>query len=251
MATTFGLLAACGGEDDPAAGDGDGDTVAPGDGDGTTTGDGDMMTAGDGDDTTSTGGTTATSTGGTTSTSTGGTTTVVDLKGETCATPAPLNDHFQPTGWMGDDTAIGIDGEGDPCEERSSEGAVGDCYKVTLGDGTGAQGWAGVFWQHPNNNWGDAPGCDFSDGPTVSFMAKGAVGGEAVGFSANGMPMAPDVTLTDQWVEYTIDLSQSSEADNIWGALSFSATTETTQTFYIDDIYIGDRSGGMGGASAN
>ena len=62
---------------------------------------------------------------------------------------SPKN-HFIPSGWMGDYGDIKYD-------NASREDAyLGDsCIKIIY-NGKAAQGarWAGIFWQHPANNWG-------------------------------------------------------------------------------------------------
>lgn len=243
-AASLSLLVACSSElpDEGSA------TRANGDGDGDVANTGGAAASSGG---ASSSGGVPTSAGGTPTTGTGG--APVTATGDTCAHPAPLNDFYQPSGWMGDQTAIALDAVGDPCEERSSGAAVGDCYKVAVSPGIGADGWAGIFWQNQQDNWGDTgiAGCDLSDEPTITFMAKGAVGGEEVSFFAAGIPddTLPPTVLTAEWQEYSIDLGLSSTAANMWGAFGFSLADEPGGTFYIDDIYIGGAGLGAGGAA--
>jgi hypothetical protein len=42
------------------------------------------------------------------------------------------------------------------------------------------KGWAGLYWQHPDNNWGDEPGVDLTGAKRISFYARGERGGEIV-----------------------------------------------------------------------
>jgi hypothetical protein len=51
------------------------------------------------------------------------------------------------------------------CKARPG-GALGNCYRFTYS--VGEEKWAGVYWQHPANNWGSRPGR--SIGTTFSGM---------------------------------------------------------------------------------
>ena len=85
--------------------------------------------------------------------------------------------HFAPSGWMGDYGDIKID---DGSLEDPADGKT--CIKVSY-NGKAAQGanWAGIYWQHPANNWGDKPGgFDLSNMKRLTFWARGAQGGEKI-----------------------------------------------------------------------
>src|SRR5690606_20233923 len=140
------------------------------------------------------------------------------IMGESYPLPAPLNEYYQPFGWMGDLTAIQLDPEKDGCEDRAVASPAGDCYKLKIDSSAARPGWTGIFWQTAQDNWGDVPACDFSaEAPTVTFWAKGAEGGEVVSFFASDIPMGtlPPTALTDEWTEYTIDLSDSTNLLNM------------------------------------
>ena len=54
------------------------------------------------------------------------------------------------------------------------------CIRV---DYQAGDGWGGVVWQSPANDWGDAPGgFDLTGAKALTFWARGAKGGEAVDF---------------------------------------------------------------------
>jgi hypothetical protein len=86
-----------------------------------------------------------------------------------------------------------------------------------IGGGPG-QGWAGAFWQYPQNNWG-APGGYLippSSTAKVTFWARGSIGHEAVRFfSGEGstFPCADiptsqlNAVLSTQWQKFTIDMT--------------------------------------------
>lgn len=163
---------------------------------------------------------------------------------------------------------IGYTTIGDACSPdgvgRSSPNAKGGCWKVTftpfpkaiepgpgqtsiVGGGEG-YGWAGAFWQYPENNWGTlGGGYPIPPGATtISVWARGSEGGEMVRlFTGEGLgDPCSDYTVTTQaqqeygvgqgvrlasppaWERYTIDITGlnylrriSSEAKS-WGATS-------------------------------
>ena len=48
---------------------------------------------------------------------------------------------------------------------------------------TASDGWGGVVWQNPANNWGDKPGgWNLTGAKKLSFWARGDKGGEKVTF---------------------------------------------------------------------
>ena len=93
---------------------------------------------------------------------------------------APAN-HFVPSGWMGDLGDITF-----------NDAAVNSCAGTTaisIGySAQGGQGWAGIYWQEPEDNWGAVPGVGFDLSPynTLVFCARGAVGGERVELGMGG-----------------------------------------------------------------
>jgi hypothetical protein len=155
-----------------------------------------------------------------------------------------LNAKFVPSGYEGDAATAGaIPGaismpppaaDNSCAGSRSSPAALGSCHTVIYTPlapctpiaypvGATTQGWAGVVWQSPANNWGYQPGYAIPAGATkVSFWAKGAKGGEQITFFAGGtgygsmptvtMPCADTVsantkaTLTTTWTQYTFPL---------------------------------------------
>jgi len=95
---------------------------------------------------------------------------------------------------MGDGTTIGVvNMVAAVCPSRAP-GAVGDCYSVTYTppDPT-ANGWAGVYWQYPGNNWGGYAGHTIRPGATrVTVWAMGKKGGEQLSFKVGGIATADD-----------------------------------------------------------
>jgi hypothetical protein len=196
----------------------------------------------------------------------------------TCA-PAPNTDtlpfavdllaKFIPSGWEGDMSGLTMPLDPTCSGNRSSPTALGNCHPVTyqpLPAGTGVQGWAGVLWQHPMNNWGTAAGYAIPSGATkVSFWARGQLGGEIVTFLVGLVvtPTAatpctdhvsaslPNQVLTTTWTHYTIPLGGQSYAPGVIVPFGFvlaaagqpvrdagtgDAATASPVEFFVDDI---------------
>ena len=116
-----------------------------------------------------------------------------------------VDDHFIPTGWMGDTAALSLD----TCVSPDPD-CGGRCHRIVWTP-VGA-GWFGILWQHPANNWGGSPGLEVAPGAdTVRFNAW-SDSGMSVTFrvgssSADGFERSTTVQLdpTPQLVE--IDLT--------------------------------------------
>ena len=133
--------------------------------------------------------------------------------------PITVDDFWSPTGYMGDGEVGGI--APTSCMRRA-ENAAGACHRfdwTPVSEDEGGKGWAGVYWQYPPDNWGEAnddgetlPGLEIPAGAqSIRFVAWGDVGGEVVSF-ASGLGMVDgfsvsikDVVRTDPQ-EYVIDL---------------------------------------------
>lgn len=146
---------------------------------------------------------------------------------------------YVASGWMGDHGAITMD---DKCTDRPRDG--GTCIKASFGK---ADGWGGVVWQHPDNDWGDRPGgFDIEGARSLAFWARGAGGGEKVKFgfgmigadkkyhdSAKG---EMEVTLTRDWKRYTIDLSGKDMTRIKSGFYWVVGGAGKPIAFYLDDV---------------
>ena len=141
--------------------------------------------------------------------------------------PFTVSDYFGPTGYLGDgasaqDVTV-VTMVNNACPTRSPS-PVGDCYSVTYTQGSvdATQGYAGVLWQYPLNNFGAYPGHTVTPGATlVSGFIRGASGGEKVSLEVGGtddptLPyhdsisvMGSAMTLTTDWQPFTIGLPGS------------------------------------------
>jgi len=121
-----------------------------------------------------------------------------------------------------------------------------DCIRVTYT--AGKEGWGGVYWQYPANNWCSNAnhGRDLRDSSynRITFWVKGARGGENVRFKAGynecGSFSTEEqiVTLTTQWTPITISLA-GRDLSNVMGAFCFVVDSHENNppvTFYLDSI---------------
>jgi exo-beta-1,3-glucanase (GH17 family) len=155
---------------------------------------------------------------------------------------------FVPSGWMGDIENIGMF-ECDRTDPHGGELAI----RASLST-TGTLGWSGVYWQHPENNWGDDPegGVDLSSANKLTFWAKGENGGEKIRFFAGGVGAASDpypdslrpavstgfIQLEKNWQQYMINLV-GQDLSNVVGGFGWAAdrcANPSGATFYLDDI---------------
>jgi len=113
------------------------------------------------------------------------------------------------------------------------------------------QGWGGMYWLSPANNWGSQKGgYNLTGAKKLVFWARGEKGGEIINtFKVGGILDAkvPDsdtaslgpVTLTKDWKEYTIDLT-GKDLSYIVGGFAWATDASSnsgTVKFYLDNIY--------------
>lgn len=146
---------------------------------------------------------------------------------------------FAPSGWMGNSVAVTMDAA---CEIEPHGGKT--CLQFTYGE---PDGWAGVVWQDPPDDWGEKPGGYYLVGATkLTFWARGQDAGENVnfGFGLLGRDKRYydtgqaeiNVTLTKEWQQYTIDLT-GKDLSRIKSGFYWSLAGQGKPvTFYLDDI---------------
>lgn len=159
------------------------------------------------------------------------------------------NTDYVPSGWMGDTGDIKLN---DCWLQDPHSGATS--IKVGYMP-TGSNGWAGVYWQSPQNNWGTDPngGHNLQGYRTLTFFARGQSGGERIAFFSGGITgpygdtaakHAITVDLTSGWKKYTIDLA-GADLRRVVGAFGWVASKSCDPhgaTFYLDDIQFGNKS---------
>ncbi len=194
-------------------------------------------------------------------------------------TPVPfaVSDQYTASGDYGDgQTAndIVMTVEDPACLERASTlslvaGGVGPgfCYAFTyeplpVGDGQPGQGFGGVEWQAPPNNWGDYPGKRIAQGArAVHFVAASDTPGVVVTFGVGqpgsttypyGETFSPTVaqqfTLSPQMQAFTLSFGAFQKYDRVISAFSWTISNQYNDyvrlgvapgqaiTLYIDDV---------------
>ena len=150
--------------------------------------------------------------------------------------------NFAMSGYMGDISDIKVTGS------YSNLHQVGfPALKISY-SGSGGMGWAGATWQNPANNWGEFDGgYNLSAAKKISFWVRGEKGGEIVEFKLGGTASnypdsdnlsTGDLTLSDKWQQYELDLT-SSELFYISAGFGFVCKRDLNPngcTFYLDDI---------------
>lgn len=144
------------------------------------------------------------------------------------------------SGWMGDSKSIAVD---DKCTDNPHSGAT--CMKCQF---KADAGFGGIAWQNPANNWGDeAGGLDLSGAKKLTFWARGEKGGEVVSFKLGILgpdkkfpdsdhAELPDVTLSSDWKQYSIDLTGKDLHRIATGFVWVLAAGGQPVTFYLDDV---------------
>lgn len=158
--------------------------------------------------------------------------------------PANLGAYFVPSGWMGDGESgkrhVQIDDT--PAEVEGSRQVV---TRITYTPGPKA--WAGVYWQYPENNWGDRPGRSLRGARRIRFLARGERGGEIVEFKSGGIRGKRNqdsyevslgkVELSTAWRPFVIDLSKQ-DLRSVIGAFAWVAAAAGNRPPVI--VYIAD-----------
>lgn len=161
--------------------------------------------------------------------------------------PFPLETQFFPSGWMGD----GESGTTFMSLSRKPMLVNGEStIVIEIRYRKGPKGWAGIYWQYPDGNWGDQPGKSLVGARAISFSARGDRGGELVELKSGGIrnkryqdsfEKSLGVIVLDKiWKPYAIDLSQA-DLSSVIGAFAWSASAADNQGdlhFYLADIEV-------------
>jgi len=161
------------------------------------------------------------------------------------ADKSSINNHFIPSGWMGDYGDIKLD------TASTEDPYLGDTCLKTIYSGKATNGarWAGIYWQNPANNWGatDA-GFDISKAVKLTFWARGDKGGERIEefkvggimgeYSDSDSAGIGPVILNKEWAQYTIDL-KGKDMSYVIGGFCWATNVDVNPegaTFYLDEI---------------
>lgn len=155
------------------------------------------------------------------------------------------NSGYYPSGWMGNTGAVTMD---ENCKDSPKSGK--HCTK--FGYTTGGN-WAGVVWQNPPDDWGDKDGgFNLSGAKKLTFWARGENGGEKMKFGFGllgrdkkfydtGKKETPEVTLTKDWKQYSLDLDGLNLNRIKSGFYWTLAGQGKPITFYLDRIVFEDK----------
>jgi exo-beta-1,3-glucanase (GH17 family) len=155
--------------------------------------------------------------------------------------------HFVPSGWMEDVENISIY-ECDRTNPHNGEMAIRVSFSPT-----GTEGWAGIYWQDPADNWGQLPGgYDLTGAGRLTFWVRGDQGGEVVEFLVGGLGESTDpygdtiqparltgpIILSDTWQQVEISLAGADLSRVIGGFAWVAGRCYNSEpiTFYIDDV---------------
>nr|HPL82772.1 hypothetical protein [Candidatus Omnitrophota bacterium] len=87
------------------------------------------------------------------------------------------DNHYIPSGWMGDTGDIKMNDQS-AVNPKTGTTSIEFNYNAKKAQN---QGWAGVYWQNPANNWGSKNGgFDLTGMTKLTFWARGAKGGEVL-----------------------------------------------------------------------
>lgn len=153
--------------------------------------------------------------------------------------------HYIPSGWMGDYGDLQLDDHWRPAGTQDRQ-VIRMKYSAK---GRQNNGWAGIYWQNPANNWGTKPGgYNLNGAKRVLFKARGETGSETVeqfkvggisgDYADSGSAAVGPITLTKDWKEYEISL-EGQELSSITGGFCWTMTQEKNPdgaVFYLDNI---------------
>ncbi len=150
---------------------------------------------------------------------------------------ANLVDNYHSSGWCGDYGDIRVEYFYSPLFEGNWRGQK---WSYTA-RGSHGKGWAGVYWQYPENNWWKRKGHDLSRYNALTFWAKGEKGGEVLEIRLGGDRDSLDliygpIRLSRKWKKYTINLVNE-DLSNVSSGFSWLATKKRNPsgcTFYVD-----------------
>lgn len=148
---------------------------------------------------------------------------------------------FAPSGYMGSTDAIKqtLDFTENPHTGKH-------CLKVEF---SATEGWGGVIWQNPPNDWGDRPGgYNLTGAQRLTFMARGSKGGERVNFAFGVIePDKPfhdtarlnmEVTLGQEWRRFALPLTGNDLTRIKSGFVWVVEAAEEPIVFFLDDVVI-------------
>ena len=164
---------------------------------------------------------------------------------------SPYQDYY-PSGFMGDIEAITVSRES--CEKKSCGNVHSgrDSLKIEYSS-TGEKGWAGLFYQYPDKNWGEFPCRNLEGAKQITFWAKSdspirveiysgfgstEVGKANIKYTDSYEKYGLSAVLDGKWRKFSLDTSNLS-TKSVCGPLAIVFTKiNGAGAVYIDDAYI-------------
>jgi hypothetical protein len=153
--------------------------------------------------------------------------------------PLSIFMEYSPSGWMGDRRSI---------SSKQTTHNEKPCYEFTYRP-IGQEGWGGIKWQFPPNNWGSQLGKNLTGYKKVVFWAC-SKNNAKVNFMVGGTK-DPNLTYRDSfqketgfidlktdWTKYTISLEEE-DISNVISAFTWVSNRDNNSsdiTFYIADV---------------
>lgn len=154
--------------------------------------------------------------------------------------------HYIPSNWMGNYGSMKFD---DAYKTDCVDGLT--CVKIAyLMNNAQSAGWAGIYWAHVANNWGEkSGGYDLTGYKRLTFYAKAdqdnvtinefKMGGIAGEHGDSDSQSIGPIVLTKDWKKYTIELADKNLSHIIGGfcfATANDVVPENGFNLFLDEI---------------
>jgi hypothetical protein len=157
---------------------------------------------------------------------------------------ASPENHYAASGWMGDYSDLKY--TDNFMSKADNKKVIRIEYTAKASKGAG---WAGIYWQHPANNWGSREGgYNLNGAKRLTFRARGERGGEKINefkigglegdYRDSGSAAIGPVELGKKWQDYTIPLD-GQELSSIAGGFCLTMAGNDNPNgavVYLDDI---------------
>ncbi len=143
----------------------------------------------------------------------------------------PIDGIFIPSGYMGNLENIKME------KVVAKSGSIRNYLKITLVNKSQGNGWSGIYWQYPANNWGNKPGLNLYLPKRLTFNARGEKGGEKTEFKIGGISgdftdtinpavSTGEIELTSAWKQYSINL-EGKNLESVIGGFCCAASKDS------------------------
>ncbi|MDR2437707.1 MAG: hypothetical protein LBD17_06585, partial [Endomicrobium sp.] len=153
--------------------------------------------------------------------------------------------HYIPSGYMGDTRDIQIKQTRDIKEAYEGKGTSLELVYTPRGQ----EGWSGLYWLEPANNWGNVPGgFNLKGAENITFWARGLKGGEVITevkiggitgkYPDSDTASLKNIGLTREWTKFEIDLKDKKMSHIVGGfcVIFDKYNNPEGATVFMDDI---------------